>query len=81
MCDVCYMLLLRDTGGKGWGCLSVTCAILGCAAQVCVLAAVLCGTPADVCPLKPDNGCNRPKHVVTIIVSLNTCFRYCCVIS
>ena len=37
ICDVCYMLLLRDTGG-GWG-LSVMCAILGCTAQVCLLAA------------------------------------------
>ena len=26
------------------------CAILGCAAQVCLLAAVLCGSPATVCP-------------------------------
>jgi len=26
------------------------CAILGCAAQVCLLAAVLCGSPAIVCP-------------------------------
>jgi len=28
----------------------VMCAILGCAAQVCLLAAVLCGSPATVCP-------------------------------
>ena len=26
------------------------CAILGCAAQVCLLAAVLCRSPATVCP-------------------------------
>jgi len=26
------------------------CAILGCAAQVCLLAAVLCGSPVTVCP-------------------------------
>jgi len=26
------------------------CAILGCAAQVCLLAAVLRGSPATVCP-------------------------------
>ena len=26
------------------------CAILGCAALVCLLAAVLCGSPATVCP-------------------------------
>jgi len=26
------------------------CAILGCAAQVCLLDAVLCGSPATVCP-------------------------------
>ena len=26
------------------------CAILGCAAQLCLLAAVLCGSPATVCP-------------------------------
>jgi len=29
---------------------SVMCAILGCAAVVCLLAAVLCGSPATVCP-------------------------------
>jgi len=40
------MLILRGTGGG----LSVMCAILGCAAQVCMLAAVLCGSPATVCP-------------------------------
>jgi len=26
------------------------CAILGCAAQVCLLDAVLCGSPVTVCP-------------------------------
>ena len=26
------------------------CAILGCTGQVCLLAAVLCGSPATVCP-------------------------------
>jgi len=40
------MLFLRGTGGG----VSVMCAILGCAAQVCLLAAVLCGSPATVCP-------------------------------
>ena len=30
--------------------LSVMCAILGCAAQVCLTAAILCGSPAIVCP-------------------------------
>ena len=44
--DVCYMRLLRDTG---WG-VSVMCAILVCTAQVCLLAAVLCGSPDIVCP-------------------------------
>ena len=29
---------------------SVMCAILGGAAQVCLLAAVLCGSPVTVCP-------------------------------
>ena len=48
ICDVCYMLFLRGTAGRGGG--SVMCAILGCAAQVCLLAAVLCGSPATVCP-------------------------------
>ena len=33
-----------------WGQVSVMCAILRCAAQVCLLAAVLCGSPAIVCP-------------------------------
>ena len=40
------MLFIRDPGAGG----SVMCAILGCAAQVCLLAAVLCGSPATVCP-------------------------------
>ena len=26
------------------------CAMLGCAAQVCLLTAVLCGSPVTVCP-------------------------------
>ena len=39
------MLFLRGTGGG-----SVICVILGCAAQVCLLAAVLCGSPVTVCP-------------------------------
>ena len=47
ICDVCYMLFIRGTGGEG---VSVMCAILGCAAQVCLLATVLCGSPATVCP-------------------------------
>jgi len=36
-------------GYRGGG-LSVMCAILGCAAQVCLLAAVLCGSPVTVYP-------------------------------
>ena len=40
------MLFLRGTGGG----VSVMCANLGCAAQVCLLAAVLCGSPVTVCP-------------------------------
>jgi len=35
--------------GRGDG-VSVMCAILGCTAQVCLLIAVLCGSPAVVCP-------------------------------
>ena len=41
---ICYCY-----GTRGGG-LSVMRAILGCAAQVCLLAAVLCGSPAIVCP-------------------------------
>ena len=29
---------------------SLLCAMLGCAAQICLLAAVLCGSPATVYP-------------------------------
>ena len=47
ICVFCYMLFIRGTNGGG---VSVMCAILGCAAQVCLLAAVLCGSPASVCP-------------------------------
>ena len=40
--------------GRGWEG-SVMCAILGCTAQVCLLAAVLCGSAAIVCPFPmPD---------------------------
>ena len=46
ICDICYMLFLR---GMGRGGLSVMCTILGCAAQVCLLAAVLCGSLVTVC--------------------------------
>jgi len=41
------MLFLRGTEEGG---VSVMCAILVCAAQVCLLTAVLCGSPATVCP-------------------------------
>jgi len=44
------MLLLRVTGVGGIYDLSMMCDILGCTAQVCLLAAVLCGSPAIVCP-------------------------------
>ena len=40
------MLLFRVIGGGVF----VICAILGCAAQVYLLAAVLCGSSATVCP-------------------------------
>ena len=42
ICDVCYMLFIRGTLGG----VSVMCAMLGCAAEVCLLAAVLCGSTA-----------------------------------
>ena len=44
-----WCLLYAIYKGQGGG-VSVMCAILGCAAQVCLLAAVLCGSPATVCP-------------------------------
>ena len=40
---------MGHVGGR-WTGVSVMCPILGCAAQVCLLAAVLCGSPAIVCP-------------------------------
>jgi len=45
MCDVCCYCYGTQGGG-----LSVMCAILGCTAQICLLAAVLCESPATVCP-------------------------------
>ena len=36
-------------GARGGG-LFLMCAILGCAASVCLLPAVLCGSPATGCP-------------------------------
>ena len=44
------MLLFRVTGVGGIYDLSVMCAILGCTAQVCLLAVVLCESAAIVCP-------------------------------
>jgi len=44
------MLLLKDTVVGGGGGLFMMCAILGCTAQVRLLAAVLCGSPAIVFP-------------------------------
>ena len=45
--SVMFVLFIGVTGGGG---VSVMCVILGCAAQVCLLAVVLCGSPATVCP-------------------------------
>jgi len=56
------MLLLRGTGGG----LSVMCAIVGCAAQVCLLAAVLCGSPAIVCPFPMSTASKSPPAVDTL---------------
>ena len=42
-----YVIVMGTCGGGG---VSVMCAILGCAAEVCLLAAVLCGSTAIVCP-------------------------------
>jgi hypothetical protein len=39
---ICYCV----KGHGGGGALSVMCVILGCTAQVCLLAAVLCESPA-----------------------------------
>jgi len=49
------------------------CTILGCAAHVCLLAAVLCGSPATVC-LYPMSTAGWLYYL------LNIFFRYCCVI-
>ena len=54
---MCYVLFLRGTGG--WG-VSVMCAILGCAAQVCLLAAVLCGSLFTVCPYPMSTADSTP---------------------
>ena len=40
------------------------CAILGCADQVCLLAAVLCGSPVTVCPY-PMSTVGGPGQRVT----------------
>jgi len=41
------------------------CAILGCTAQVCLLAAVLCGSPAIVYPLSFAPFIKRAENHVT----------------
>jgi len=45
ICGVCYMLFIGGTVGG-----SEMCATLGCAAQVRLLAAVLCGSRVTVIP-------------------------------
>ena len=47
ICDALLYSIVKGHRGAGGG-LSVMCAILGCMAQVCLLAAVLCGSPAIV---------------------------------
>jgi len=54
-----WCLLYAIVMGHGGGGLSVMCAILGCTAQLCLLAAVMCGSPAQVHrvfdhPVQPD---------------------------
>jgi len=47
---MCCLLYAIVKGHGGWGVVSVMCAILGLTAQVCLPAAVLCGSSATVCP-------------------------------
>ena len=61
-----YLLYAIVMGHTGVG-VSVMCAILGCAAQVCLLAAVLCGSPAVVCPF-PDSTCRESVQLFTNLV-------------
>jgi len=73
------MSLLRGTGGG----LSVMCAILGCAAQVCLLVAVLYGSPVTACsyPMSTAGGLllwvlwrgekpkNKSSHSLVLLLS------------
>ena len=43
------------------------CAILGCAAQVCLLTAVLCGSPVTVCPYLMSWWCAFVMGCVSIL--------------
>jgi len=72
-CDVCYMLFLMGTGGG----LYVICAILGCAAQVCLLAAVLCGSAATVCPFPMSNAGELLLWVVCALYPLYLWWSLC----
>jgi len=65
------MLFIRGTGGGGFFGL---CAILGCAAQVCLLAAVLCGSPATVCPYTMSTSTPIIKYCIR---SCDCCMLLC----
>jgi len=62
------------------------CAILGCAAQVCLLTAVLCGSPVTVCPYMMSTGGVLLLWVVclsfvSLVISVSSLFCVCVYLS
>ena len=53
------------------------CAILGCAAQVCLLAAVLRGSPTTVCPYPMSTAGGLLLWVVYIMNAVYSCSCSC----
>ena len=62
------------------------CAILGCAAQVCLFAALLCGSPVTVCPYPMSTAGGLllwvvcalypyPNHFVSVINLYFICYQ------
>ena len=67
------MLLLRGTGGGVF----MMCTILGCAAKVCLLAAVLCGSAVTVCPYPMSTTGGLLLWVVCALCPLYLCLYLC----
>ena len=72
-----WCLLYSIFKGHGGGVVSVMCAILGCAAQLWLLAAVLCWSPATVCSYPTSTAGGLFLWVVCTLSILCICGDLC----